>query len=209
MSDPGAAHSLVLASIYRVRDPERMWAQVKERRAQLAMLGARHAVVYHSTQQPGLVLVTIGVRHREPVTKLMRSPAIREWFDVAGVEDYPMVFAGEMVEKINLLAPVDVPPGVVVAVVNTVESVEGVGAVIRTATHTLRSAGVRKLWTYRALDSPREMFVLHEFNDAPHAADWITCPVAAASWMPRLVSGPYPPPFVGRLVDVLSIDAAG
>jgi hypothetical protein len=209
VSGSGDAHSLVLASVYRVDDPNRMWAQVKERRAQLATLGAHHAVVYHSTQDAGLVLVTIGVRHREPVATLMRSPAIREWFDVAGVEDYPMVFAGELVAKVDLEALPDVPPGIVVAVFAGVDSVDGVATFVRAAAERFRTAGVRKLWTYHALDDPREMLFLHEFDDAAHADDWIEHPAAEADWMRGPEHGPYPPPFVGRLADVLSIESGG
>jgi hypothetical protein len=184
-----------------------MWAQIGARRSQLAALGAHHAVVYLSTQQAGLVLVTIGVRRREPVTKLMRSPTIREWFDIAGVEDFPMVFAGEIVEKIELAASPDLPPGIVVAAFAGVDSVDGVVARVHCAVDRFRSAGVRKLWTYHALDDPREMFFLHEFDDDAHAHRWIEHPDSAAEWMRRPEHGPYPPLFVGRFMDMLTIES--
>ena len=180
-----AVHSVVLASVYRVRDPRRMWAQIKARQSGLTAIGAHHAVVYVSTQQPGLVLVTIGVRHREAVADLVRSPVIRGWFDVAGVEDFPMVFAGEIVEKIDVAASPDVPPGIVVAVFAGVDSVAEVVSRMHGDMDRFRNAGVRKLWTYHALDDPRELLVLQEFGDETDAHRWIEHPDAAADWMRR------------------------
>jgi hypothetical protein len=200
-------HSVVLASVYRVHDPGHMWAQIAARQSQLATLGAHHAVVYLSTQEPGLVLVTIGIRRREPVVRMMRSPAIREWFDVAGVDDFPLVFAGEIVEKIDIAASPDVPPGIVVAAFAGVDSVGDVVSRVQGAMDRFSVAGVRKLWTYHALDDPQEMFFLHEFDDETQAHRWIENPDSAAAWMRRPEYGPYPPVFVGRLMDVLTIEA--
>jgi hypothetical protein len=199
-------HSVVLASVYRVRDPRRMWAQIVARQAQLASIGAHHAVVYESIVQAGLVLVTIGVRHREPVAKLVGSPVLREWFEIAGVEDFPMVFAGEIVEKIDLGVSGEVAPGVVVATFGQVDSVDAAVSRVRGAVERFTDAGVRKLWTYDALDDPREMFVLQEFDDEARARRWIDHPDAAADWMRRPEHGSYPPVFVGTLLDMLIVE---
>ncbi|TPG36605.1 fatty-acid--CoA ligase [Mycolicibacterium hodleri] len=207
--EPDGVHSVVLASVYRVTDPRRMWAQIGVRKSQLAAIGAHHAVVYVSTERAGWVLVTIGVRQREPVAELMLSPAIREWFDIAGVEDFPMVFAGEIVEKMDLETSPAVPPGIVVAAFAGVESVAEVVMRAHDAIDRFRSAGVRKLWTYHALDDPREMLFLHEFDDDTQARRWIAHPDTAADWMSDPVGSPYPPLFVGRLMDVLTIEPGG
>lgn len=104
-----------------------MWIQIVARRFELAASGAHPAVVYVSTQQAGLVLVTIGVRHRVPVAKLMRTPAFRQWFDIAEVEDFPMAFAGEAMEKLDLERSPTVPPGIAVTAFAGVVSVREVG----------------------------------------------------------------------------------
>jgi hypothetical protein len=204
-----ATHSVVLASIYQVPDPGLMWEQITARRSQLASIGAHHAVVYVSTDQPGLVLVTIGVRRREPVAKLVRSPVIREWFDVVGVEDFPLVFAGEIVEKVDVEVSPDVPPGVVVAAFANVTSVDEVGSRVHRSIEHFGDAGIRKLWMYQALDEPGEMLFLHEFDDEKRARRWIDVPDPAAEWMSRPERNLYPPLFVGRLVDVLPIESRG
>ena len=47
-------------------------------------------------------MVTLGVREREPVDALLRSPVMFGWFDSAGVEEIPPLFVGEVVEKFDL-----------------------------------------------------------------------------------------------------------
>ena len=94
---PAESHSIVLAADYRVRDPQRMWSDLQGRQSGLASIGAHHVVLYESSSEPGRVLTTVGVRSRGPVERLLRSPAIFEWFDSAGVEDIPPIFAGDVV----------------------------------------------------------------------------------------------------------------
>ena len=133
-------HSLVLAADYRVDDLEVMWSLMNDRAPQLANIGAHHLVVYNSIWDAGRVLVTIGIRHRQPLVDLLRSPAIFEVFNVGGVEDIPAVFAGEVVEKIDItqLGSRDVPPGVIVGTVAPVNDV----SVLMTEVHgALDSSG--------------------------------------------------------------------
>ena len=59
-ADPHS-HSLVIASDYRVPDPEQVWPLLQRRRSALADIGAHHVLLYTSTHDPGRVLVTIGV----------------------------------------------------------------------------------------------------------------------------------------------------
>jgi hypothetical protein len=68
---------------------------------------------------------------------------------------------------------------------------------------------VRKPWTYYALDDPSEMLFLHEFDDESHADQPIAQPDSAAEWMRRDAHGPYPPVFVGRLLDDMAIESSG
>ena len=139
----------------------------------------------------------------------MRSPAIREWFDTAGVDEFPMVFAGEIVEKLNVIDPPTSAPGVVVAAFAAVESAAGVVERVHSLRDRFKDAGVRKLWTYLALDDPREMLFLHGFDDEAHAKSWVERPDQSADWMQRSDCQSYPPPFIGNLVDVLVIESDG
>lgn len=200
-------HSLVLASDYRVPDPHRMWSQIQARRDELTRIGAHHVVVYTSTQDPGRVLVTIGVRHKDPVTRLLNSPVILQWFDIAGVDDIPAVFAGEIVEKIEIIpSNWDMPPGIVVAGLAQVDDVGRVAAEVHDATARFRSAGVRKVWIYQALDDKREVMILQELESEAIAHRWIDEPDAAADWMHGAGFGAYPPLFVGALMDLMSLE---
>ncbi len=119
-------HSLILAADYRVDDVEAMWLRLKSHRSILTELSAHHVVVYSSLWEPGRVLATVGIRNPNSVREVLRSPAIFEFFDASGVDDIPAVFAGEVVEKIDLAEP---PPGehavasVIVGVVTAVEDV--------------------------------------------------------------------------------------
>ena len=90
---------MVIASDYRVPDPEQVWPLLKRRRSALADIGAHHVLVYTSTHDYGRVLVTIGVHSREPIVELLRSRVFFDWFDAVGVDDIPAVFAGEIVER--------------------------------------------------------------------------------------------------------------
>ena len=144
-------HSLILAADYRVDDPESMWNSLEGRQQSLANIDAHHVVLYTSIWEPGRILVTIGVSHPNSVREVLRSPAIFDLFDISGVDDIPAIFAGEVVEKIDLFEPV---PGegdhtvaaVIVGVVATVDSVEDLMDKLRAALERFRESGVRKIW---------------------------------------------------------------
>jgi hypothetical protein len=97
--------SLVLAADYRVPDFDRWWTWLRSDLPRLPELGAQHVVVYRAIRDPNHVFVTIGVREREPVDALLRSPQLITWFDAAGVTELPPLFAGQVVEKIDLPTP--------------------------------------------------------------------------------------------------------
>ena len=94
--------SLVLAADYRVPDFDHWWATLTGDRPRLPSLGAHHIVVYRSLDDASRIFVTIGVRERRPIDALLRSPVMFSWFDSAGVEEIPPMFAGEVVEKLEL-----------------------------------------------------------------------------------------------------------
>jgi hypothetical protein len=210
MSTNGS-HSLVLASDYRVPDVTRIRPALERWRPNLAAIGAHHVVIYTSNSDPGRVLVTIGIRQRQPLRELLRSRAVFDWFDEAGLEDIPAVFAGEIVEKINTSdrpAKEGSVAGTVVAAMSSVDDVPSLLAEIHDGLATLSGAGVRKIWVYQALDNERELMMLHELEDEDRARRWINHPDLAERMM-HAGSGAYPPPFVGSLSHVMAIEAAG
>nr|WP_242657090.1 MULTISPECIES: fatty-acid--CoA ligase [Mycobacterium] len=203
-------HSLVLAADYRINDVDRMWSLIKEGRSPLVALGAHHVVMYHSIWEPGRVLVTMGIRHRESVQELLRSPAVFEWFDLIGVSDLPAIFAGEVLEKIDLTASATdtVPAGVIVGAVSTVDDVAELMVKVHGGLDRFRDAGVRKVWLYRALDDGQEVMTLLEIDSLASAQRWIDHPDAAAEWMSGAGIGAYPSLFVGKLAHVMSTEVA-
>jgi hypothetical protein len=200
-------HSMVIASDYRVPNPERVWPLLKRRKSALAGMGAHHVLVYTSIHDYGRVLVTIGVRSREPIVELLRSRVFFDWFDAVGVEDIPAVFAGEIVERFGSIAPsARTAPGVVVAAIASVDDVAALTAEIRGALPRFEAAGIRETRLFRAFDDGHEVMILQELDDEDHARSWIEHPDAAAPWITGAGVGAYPPVFVGKLFDMMRID---
>ena len=179
-------------------------------------MAAHHVVIYKSIWEPGRVLVTIGIRHSNSVRDVLRSPAIFELFDVSGVDDIPAIFAGEVVEKIDLAepSPDEAVPGVIVGVVTHVEDVATLMDKVHGAAARFAQAGVRKVWVYRALDDGQEVMILQEIEDEVRARRWIDHPDAAAEWMSFDTggqdwedgTGAYPTVFVGKLAHLMAVD---
>jgi hypothetical protein len=200
--------SLVIASDYRVPDPTRVWPLLERRKEALADIGAHHVLVYTSTHDYGRVLVLIGVHSREPIVELIRSRVFFDWFDAAGVEDIPAVFAGEIVDRFIAVSPsIPSAPGVVVAAFASVDDVATLNAEVGFAMDRFTAAGIRKTWVFQAFDDEHEVFILQEFPDEEGAREWIDHPDAAAQWMSGAGVGAYPPLFVGRFFDMLRIEA--
>lgn len=199
---------MVIASDYRIPDPTRVWPLLERNKAALSDIGAHHVLVYTSTHDHGRVLVMIGVHSREPIVELLRSRVFFDWFDAAGVEDIPAVFAGEIVDR---FVPADPPatgaPGVVVAAIASVDDVSTLTDGFRSAMDGLTVAGVRKAWVFQAFDDEHEVLILSEFPDEDSARRWIDHPDAPAQWMSNVGVGAHPPLFVGRLFDTMRIEA--
>jgi heme-degrading monooxygenase HmoA len=209
MSD-GDIHSMVIASDYRVPDPSRVWPLLERNRAALSDIGAHHVLVYTSTHDYGRVLVMIGVHSREPIVELLRSRVFFDWFDEAGVDDIPAVFAGEIIDRF-VVAPASTQsapgaPGVVVAAIASVDDVPNLTAQVGHAIDRFTAAGIRKTWVFRAFDDGQEVLILQEFSDEDAARGWIDHPDAAAQWMTGAGVGAYPPLFVGRFFDMMRIE---
>jgi hypothetical protein len=200
--------SIVLASDYRVDDVEQMWALFEGRRARLAGLGVHRLVVYTSIWQPGRVMVTAGIRRRRSAEDLLRTTTMLEWFDLAGVVDIPAVFAGQVVEKLDLHdTPIDpAVPGVIVGVTAPVRDVGVLMHSVHSGLDRFRQAGIRKVWVYQALDDGHEVMILQEVDNETSVRRWIDHPDTAAEWMSAAGFGAYPPIFVGRLAHILSLD---
>jgi heme-degrading monooxygenase HmoA len=180
---------------------------LQRRRSALAGIGAHHVLLYTSTHDYGRVLVTIGVRSREPIVELLRSRVFFDWFDAVGVEDFPAVFAGEIVERFGSIAPsARTAPGVVVAAIAPVDGVATLTAEIRSALPRFEAAGIRETRLFRAFDDGHEVMILQELDDEDRARRWIEHPDAAAPWINRAGVGAYPPVFVGKLFDMMRID---
>jgi hypothetical protein len=200
-------HSMVIASDYRVADPEQVWPLLTRRRSALAGIGAHHVLLYTSTHDHGRVLVTIGVRSREPIVELLRSRVFFDWFDVVGVEDIPAVFAGEIVERFEPSPPSKPEPrGVVVAAIASVDDVSVLSEEVRAGLGRFSAAGVRTTRIFRAFDDGHEVMILQELDDEDRARRWIEHPDIAAPWIARAGVGAYPPVFVGKFFDMMLID---
>ncbi|MDT5188041.1 MAG: hypothetical protein QOI28_292 [Mycobacterium sp.] len=200
-------HSLVLASDYRVPDPERVWPLLESRQDALADMGAHHVLVYASTTDPGRVLVFIAIHAREPVLELLRSRVFFEWFDAVGVEDIPAVFAGEVVERLDVAGRSGpAAPQVMVSLVTLVEDVPNLVAHVRETVDELRTAGIRNVLIFSAFDNPREVMLLLQIDDETHARHWLRYSGMAAEWLGKAGIGAYPPVFVGRFRRMIRID---
>ena len=202
-ADP-RSHSMVIASDYRVADPEQVWPLLTRRRSALAGIGAHHVLLYTSTHDHGRVLVTIGVRSREPIVELLRSRVFFDWFDAVGVDDIPAVFAGEIVERFGSITPS--APGVVVAAMSAVDDVPSLTHEIRRALPRFEAAGIRETRLFQAFDDSHEVMIMQELDDENHARRWIEHPDTAAPWIDGAGVGAYPPVFVGKFFDMMRID---
>jgi hypothetical protein len=198
---------MVIASDYRIPDPSRVGPLLNKRKAGLADMGAHHVLVYRSIREPSRVLVMIGVRGKEPVVDLLRSGVFHDWFDAVGVEDIPAVFAGEIVERFDLVdAGSDMPPGVLVSAIVSVDDVGWLTAEMRAAQETFRQAGVRKVWVFRAFDDANEVLILQDIDSEASARRWVKHHDRAADWMENTGIGVYPPLFVGEFLEMVRVD---
>ncbi|MGV0836436.1 fatty-acid--CoA ligase [Mycolicibacterium thermoresistibile] len=200
--------SLIVACDFRVADVEKMWRWMQRQSDGLADFGAHHVVVYSSIWEPDRILVTIGIRQPHSIRELLGSPRLFEWFDIAGVQDIPPIFGGEVVERVDLYdpTPIGAIANVIVGAMAEVDDVSNLMVKVRDALDRFRAAGVRRLWVYRALDNGHEVMILQEIESEAAARQWIDHPDAAAEWMTKVGLGAYPSLFVGKFVHLMSVD---
>jgi hypothetical protein len=203
-------HSLILACDFTVDSIDRMWCWIQEQQEALASIGTRHLVIYTSIWEPGRIFVTTGIRQQQPIRRILQSPKLFEWFDVSGVADVPPIFGGEVVEKIDLVDAASPRPdgAVVLGVISSVADVTALVARVRGAAPHFRSAGVRKVWIYRAFDDGQEVMILEEIDSEASVRKWIDKPDAAAEWMSQAGLGAYPPMFVGTVAHVMTVGSS-
>lgn len=200
------SHSLVLSSDYRVPDPKRVFPLLQSRQDALADMGAHHVLVYTSTSDPERVVVLIAIHTKETVMELLRSRVFFDWFDAVGVDDIPALFAGEVIERLDLSGPgAPAAPAVMVSVVTTVDDVTALVTHVRETAADLHDAGVRKLLIFDAFDNAREVMMLFEIDDETHARHWLRETDIAVEWMGKAGMGAYPPVFVGKLEGLLRV----
>ena len=201
-------HSMVIASDYRVPDPTKVWPFLERNKKALSKMGAHHVLVYTSNHDYGRVLVMIGVHSREPIVELLRSRIFFDWFDAAGVEDIPAVFAGEIIDRfVPEPQPRPAAPAVVVAAIASVDDVSLLTAEVASAMDRFTAAGIRKTWVFQAFDDDHEVLILQEFIDEQSAQAWIEHPDSAAAWMSGAGAGAYPPLFLGQRFDIMRLES--
>lgn len=207
MNPDPLARSLVLVTDYRVPDPAKVWPLLQRSRESLAHLGAHHVLVYTSRADAGRVLALMAIHAAEPMANLLRDEALMGWFDAVGVDDIPAVFAGSLVERLELTdANLAEPPGVVVAAVAEVVDVQTLISHVHATVEHFTAAGIRKVLIFQAFDNPREVFMLQEADDEESAARWINQPEFATDWITRAGVGIYPPVFVGGLQHMMRVE---
>jgi len=203
-------HSMVIASDFRIPDPAHVRSLLASRKDALAAIGAHHVLVYRSLRESDRVLVMIGVRSREPVVDLVRSRAFFEWFDAVGVQDFPAVFAGEIVDRYELRASDDgLPAGPLIAATVPVRDVSWLIGDMHSARARFEDAGVQKVWIFQAFDDAQEVLILQEVDSEATAWRWIERHDPAAAWMDDAGLGIYPPLFVGEYVELMRVDQIG
>jgi hypothetical protein len=200
--------SLVLASDYRVTDFDSWWSAITHDLRSLARLSAHHLVIYRSIEDANRVFVTIGVHDRRPLEAMLRSADVLSWFTNSGVEDVPPLFAGEVVEKLDLHPSAEDFIGstpVIVAGIVPIADFDRYWQRVHADTDRLRDSGVLRFWTYRAFDDPNEVMVLQEVASEQQAHRLLHPAQAVAEWTSSAGVGVYPPLFIGRLIRSIEV----
>ena len=176
---------LVLACDYRVPDPEELWDKLARTSSRWIRSVRTTSSCTPRCGEPGRIFVTVGIHNGRPVEEVVRSPLVFAWFDLADVEEIPPVFAGEVLEKIDVgdREHDAAPTGIIVAAIATVTDLPTVVENVHASLRRFGSAGVRKVWIYRAVDDRNEVMILQEIDSETSAADWIDDPDKSAEWM--------------------------
>lgn len=202
------SNSVVLVSDFRVPDPSKVWPLLQRRTDALVDMGVHHVLVYTSTTDPERVLVILGIHAHEPVRDLLRSRAFFDWFDAAGVQDLPAVFAGELFDRIDFETDGPAAPPVMVSMVTTVADIDELSKHVRGADKAFRASGVRRFWSFKAFDDPHEVLILQQIDNELSARRWLHDSDDAAEWLAEAGVGAYPPVFIGQFQQMMRFDGA-
>jgi hypothetical protein len=93
---------VLVVAIHSVRDFT-TWRQAIERTGEaLDRQGVVRASIFRAVDEPNEVLVALEMTSRAQDEALLRDPTdYRDWFDRAGLDVYPSIFVGELVETIE------------------------------------------------------------------------------------------------------------
>ena len=163
--------SLVLATDYPIADyglsrKSAIWEPARAQRVLHASF-----VIYRWIKEDARVFITIGIDERQPLEALLRSPEVFSWLDAAGVEEIQPIFAGQVAEKLTFADETAFPGAtpVIVAGIVPIEDYDRFWTLVQSQVDRLAAAGVRQFWTYRALDDPAEVMILHEIETEAQA----------------------------------------
>jgi hypothetical protein len=210
-----SSSSFMLAADYRIPDHDRWWDVMRGARGHLEELGVHRFVVYRAVDDPNHVFITVGLRTRERLDRVLSSPLLMEWFDRAGVDDIPPMFVGTRVERIDYAGAGDtadeggpyLPAGVIIARVVRLADYDRYLEVVHAQQRSSIEAGMRQFWIYRAVDDGAEVMSLQEVDTVEHARAWLRRPESTAEVDPESGIGLYPPIFVGAVADVMELDS--
>ncbi|WP_156663091.1 fatty-acid--CoA ligase [Mycobacterium sp. 1274761.0] len=199
------AQSFVFAVEFHIPESHRIGPVLARHEKSLRDLGARYAFVYESIAEPGKVLVVIGLRSEQPLLDLLRSRYFFEWFDAVGVQDLPVVFAGQTVERFDIGEPPAPGSEIVVSAVTRVDNVEDFMARVRESLDEFAGADIRRTLVCRAFDTPHEVLFLQQLANEKTALQWASNSRIASNWLAAAGVGAYPPVFVGRFVYAMRL----
>ena len=125
-----------------------------------------------------------------------------------GVDDIPAVFAGEIVDRVDLTESNVTNCRRACWCRRSCRSTTPTGCSPNCTPpqKTFKSAGVRKVWVFQAFDDAREVLILQDIDTEDNARRWIHQHDAAADWMEHAGVGVYPPLFVGEFLKMVRVD---
>lgn len=88
-----------VTAIYAVPDFERWATVVRESRRQIP--GVLSMSIYRSIDDPNEIMVTLDVESADVSKNVISAEELRDILDRAGVDIYPPVFAGELVDELS------------------------------------------------------------------------------------------------------------
>jgi hypothetical protein len=199
--------SVIFGADQRLADFDLWLEHLRRHSDRMSAVGVRHVVIFRCLEEPNRVFLTVGVHSHDSIEEFLRSGAILEWLDLTGDEDLPPIFAGHIVEKLDLQdsSPAEGHPGVIVGSIGRVDSLPSLTGRIHQELDRFREAGVRRFWTLQALDDPAEVMLMQELTDESHALRWIEWRQRWAAFVAGPGAGVYPSIFIGRLAQHMAI----